>query len=78
MLELVPGKLMHMYITEQAKLCLSRLVVCTLGGIIPCASGTVIKNARFVILHWCYGVLFPISVTPRQPGRLQGGLWGEQ
>jgi len=44
--------LMHMHVTEVYKLGVRRHMACMLGGAIPRASGTIIKNACFLMLHW--------------------------
>ena len=65
---------MHMYITEQYKLCLSQLPVCTLGGIIPRASGTVIKNAfTFAGVLAQRPSIWGSEVLPKNPSEVAGG-----
>jgi len=44
---------MYMHITGLYKLGVRRHTTRTLGGEIPHASGTVIKNACFLMLRWC-------------------------
>jgi len=53
---IVPGNLMHMHVTGWYKLWLRQHTACMLGGAIPCASGVVIKNVCFLMLHWYYKV----------------------